>query len=676
MNALWYARRLARMSPAEVAGRARDEAVKRRWRSRQVTDAAADPLPVPAACPPLATPLPAGDGVPEEARVRLKEAAEDLLAGRWRVFARLRDDMAPAPDWFADARTGRRAPDRAYCFDVDQRDQATVGNVKYVWEPSRQQHVTVLAAAYHLSGDERYAQAAAAQLRSWWAANPFLSGIHWTSGIELGVRLLSWVWTRRLLDTWEGAAALFERNRAFLQQLHHHQEYLAHLPSHGSSANNHVLAEMAGQFAACCAFPAFAETDGWREQAAAALQRELPKQTFASGLNRELATEYHGFVLELGLAAALEGEAAGHPLGAEVWDTLRRMVDALAAVVDIRLRPPRQGDADDGHGLLLDGPGYDRWASLLHTGAVLWGAQPWWPLVPESDVRTPLWTRLVGDAGRPSGAQGLLPTGPRPAQRPSVFADAGMALLRDQEPRPDELWCRVDHGPHGYLSIAAHAHADALAVEVRVGGVDVLADPGTYCYGSEPEWRAYFPSTVAHNTLEVGGVDQSVAGGPHLWTRHAKADLEHTDGLDDGPVAEWQAVHRGYRRLRPPAMHRRAVRLERRARRLVIEDRLVTTGAHDCRLAFHLGPWVVCVLRGSQATLRWDDREGRRNAATLALPEGFDWQRVEGRTDPPAGWYSPAFDERVPATTLLGTGRVGRSRPLVTVLQLDSGSAS
>jgi Heparinase II/III-like protein/Heparinase II/III N-terminus len=677
MNALWYARRLARMSPAEMAGRARDEAVKRRWRSRQVTDAAADPLPVPDAGPPLATPLPAGDGVPEEARVRLKEAAEDLLAGRWRVFARRREDMAPAPDWFADGRTGRRAPDRAYCFDVDQRDQATVGNVKYVWEPSRHQHVTVLAAAYHLSGDERYAQAAAGQLRSWWAANPFLSGIHWTSGIELGVRLLSWVWTRRLLDAWEGTPALFERNRAFLQQLHHHQEYLARLPSHGSSANNHVLAEMAGQFAASCAFPAFGESGGWRQQAAAALRRELPKQTFASGLNRELATEYHGFVLELGLAAALEGEAAGHPLGAEVWDTLRRMVDALAAVVDIRLRPPRQGDADDGHGLLLDGPGYDRWASLLHTGAVLWGAQPWWPLVPEGDVRTPLWTRLVGaSAGRPAGTRGLLPTGPRPAQRPSLFADAGMVLLRDQEPRPDELWCRADHGPHGYLSIAAHAHADALAVEVRVGGVDVLADPGTYCYGSEPSWRAYFPSTVAHNTLEVGGVDQSVAGGPHLWTRHAKADLEHADGLDDGPVAEWQAVHRGYRRLRPAAMHRRAVRLERHARRLVIEDRLVTTGAHDCRLAFHLGHGVVCVLRGSQATLRWDDRDGRRNAATLALPEGLDWQCVEGRTDPPAGWYSPAFDERLPAATLLGTGRVGRGRPLVTVLQLDSGSAS
>ena len=113
VNLRWYARRLASMSPAEMAGRARDELTRRRWRSRQVTDAGADPTGVPAACPAFAALLPAaGDDVPEDARVRLKEAAEGLLGGRWPVFARERDDMAPAPDWFLDPDTGRRAPDR------------------------------------------------------------------------------------------------------------------------------------------------------------------------------------------------------------------------------------------------------------------------------------------------------------------------------------------------------------------------------------------------------------------------------------------------------------------------------------------------------------------------------------------------------------------------------------
>ena len=669
MNLIWYARRLASMSPAEMAGRARDELTRRAWRGRQVGDADADRTSTPVDSRTFAARLPPdGDNVPEEARVRLKEAAEGLLGGHWPVLGQLRSDMAPAPDWFLDPTTGRRAPDRTYCFDIDYRSAAAVGDVKQVWEPSRHQHLTVLAAAYHLDGDERYARAVATQLRSWWAANPFLSGIHWTSGIELGLRLLSWVWIRRLLDGWPGAESLFEANHSFLQQLHHHQEWLARLPSHGSSANNHLLAEMAGQFVASCAFPWFPESTAWRETAAATLQRELARQTFACGLNRELATQYHGFALELGLAAALEGELTGHRVGGPAWNILRRMTDALAATVDVRLRPPRQGDGDDGHGLLLDGPGYDRWTSLLATGAALFGPAAWWPIQAEGDVRTALWTR---PATRPLTSDG----DPRPDHRPSLFPDAGMAILRDNDGRPDELWCRADHGPHGYLSTAAHAHADALAIEFRVGGVDVLADPGTYCYGAEPRWRAWFRSTLAHNTLEVDGVDQSVAAGPHLWTRQARGDLEQVTGLDGGPVAEWRAAHDGYRRLRPPAIHHRSVRLDRRVRRLVIEDRLDTPGVHDCRLAFHLGPNVACTLEGGRAELEWLTDRGRRSA-TLALPDTLAWRRLEGRTDPPAGWYSPIFGVRVPAVTLLGSGRIGRGQDLVTVLQLDPGSTS
>ena len=60
-----------------------------------------------------------------------------------------------------------------------------------------------------------------------------------------------------------------------------------------------------------------------------------------------------------------------------------------------------------------------------------------------------------------------------------------------------------------------------MSLEVRYGGVDVLADPGTYCYHGEPAWRSYFRSTIAHNTLELGGRNQSGEGGPFLWLRHA-----------------------------------------------------------------------------------------------------------------------------------------------------------
>src|SRR6202008_2752504 len=113
------------------------------------------------------------------------------------------------------------------------------------------------------------------------------------------------------------------------------------------SANNHLIAEAAGQFVASCAFPWFKDSAEWRQKSAAVLRTESKSQTFASGLNRELATDYHGFVLEMLLTAAITGELHGYSLSREVWERIRAMIDVLASIMDAAGRPPRQGDGDD-----------------------------------------------------------------------------------------------------------------------------------------------------------------------------------------------------------------------------------------------------------------------------------------------------------------------------------------
>jgi Heparinase II/III-like protein/Heparinase II/III N-terminus len=653
------------MSPAEVIWRARDHALQAAWSGRQVTReqaAAGASLPpevrrFTAVLPPRTAKL-----VPAEAKTAVLAAADRLLGGEWKVLGVTRSDLVH-PDWFYDPVSGRRAPADRYAFRVNHRSEEQTGNVKQVWELSRLQHLTLLATAWFLSHDDAYARRVADQLRSWSRENPFLSGVNWTSGIEIGLRLISLTWIRRLLDEWSEVAGLFENDKLTVRQIGWHQQYLGAFRSRGSSANNHVIAEAAGQLVASCAFPWFPDSDRWRESSARILEQELVRNTFPSGIGRELATDYQCFVAELGLLAAVEANAAARPLSEAAWQRLCAMIDSGAALLDERLRPPRQGDGDDGLALLLDAPTPNRWPSLLSLGAALFGRLDWWPRVP-ADAGSSIISSMAGEIRDLSG---------RPTRRPWRFADAGTTLLRTTSRQAPEIWCRCDGGPHGYLSIAAHAHADALSVEVRYGGVDVLADPGTYCYHGEPAWRSYFRSTIAHNTVELDGRSQSSDGGPFLWLRHANA--RELDVQDIGDAAEWIAEHDGYLVLHPAARHRRTVWLDRVSRTVDIVDEIRSDGRHAIRLAFHLGPEVEAVLTDACAILRWPG-PSTPGAARLELPP-LRWTMHRGETDPILGWYSPGLGRRVPAATLLGRGRSEPDEPLITRLTfLDPGTTT
>ena len=93
----WYARRVARMSPAEAAWRARDQAVQLAWARRQVRPGQLPPvLPVPAGERRFTAVIPPGTvaAVPAEARAALLDAADRLLHGQWEVLGVARTDLA------------------------------------------------------------------------------------------------------------------------------------------------------------------------------------------------------------------------------------------------------------------------------------------------------------------------------------------------------------------------------------------------------------------------------------------------------------------------------------------------------------------------------------------------------------------------------------------------------
>ncbi len=644
MKLSWYWRRLRRMSAEEIATRILTMTRQSMWRVSWLRPRAAPVIEngVCVSLPRKSWPQP----LPRAARDVVDEA-ERLLAGEWPVFAVHRTGIDAEPDWFTDPLTGMRAPSDRYCFSIPHRDESVVGNIKYVWEPSRHQETTLLATAWWITGDRRFAERAAAHLVSWWRRNSFLMGVHWTSGIEVGLRLISWTWIRALLSDWDGCAALFEDNTLFAKHLYWHQRYLASFRSCGSSANNHLIAELAGIATAAAAFPWFAESARWMAEAQSALEREAHQQTNDDGMNREQASDYHVFVLDILLAAGLAADMAQASLPSSYWQLVAQMGDALAALLDCRGRPARFGDADDGRCLVVDAPEQVGVSSLLDALSVTVGAQSWWPRAQPSVLR-----EIVASIAHPHPQSRH-----RLDRAPAVLEDTGCALFREGR-GGDEVWLRCDYGPLGFLSIAAHGHADALSIELRLGGVEIFADPGTYCYHGEPEWRRYFKGTRGHNTLSVRDEDQALYGGPFLWLSSPASMLDALDHDDQSGECIWEAHHDGYARLDDPVIYRRRVRLRAQERMIEVEDWITANTAQDVTLSFHLGPDLEVSLDGYVARLSWKDSSGAGRSGVLHLGSELDWSAHRGESHPPLGWYSARFGEKEPITVLVGQGKL------------------
>ena len=212
-----------------------------------------------------------------------------------------------------------------------------------------------------------------------------------------------------------------------------------------------------------------------------------------------------------------------------------------------------------------------------------------------------------------------------------------------------EIYCHFDAAPLGYLSIAAHGHADALSVIVHIDGYPFLVDPGTYSYHTHAEWRKYFVSTLAHNTVTINHADQALHSGPTLWRNHYKASILKAKSSNDYEIVS--ATHNGYRKDK--VTHTRSVEFNKEKDYLKISDLIRAKKAgHTIQIPFHLHPEVY-VLRMSDNTYILGRKE---TASTLELTFDpiVDSNPVQALDDATLGWYSPSFMQKQKSTVIMG----------------------
>ncbi|MFO0837887.1 MAG: alginate lyase family protein [Phycisphaerae bacterium] len=577
----------------------------------------------------------------------LCERAERILKHRISLFDLEDVDLGDPIDWHRDYKSGRRGP-LTFSPSIDYRDHDVTGDCKFVWEPNRHHHLVVLARAYRAAGDKRYAHEICRQIESWLDANPFGLGMNWRSPLELSIRLINWVWALDLIRP-AGAPepALLRR---ILQTAWLHMWDVARKYSRGSSANNHLIGEAAGVYVGARYFNQLRGADRWATAARQVLLREIDAQTYPDGVNRELAMGYHLFALEFFLIAGLAARRAGDEFPASYWSRLRSMFDFVAEMY-AGGPLPMYGDADNGYVLDL-GRTPEPVAALLSVGAEMFDS-PRMARLAGGATETAYW--LLGESA--ARCEQMARPAVRDPLRSNAFRDAGIYLLQGGAAgEADRISMTFDCGELGFKSIAAHGHADALHITIRVGGRDFLVDPGTYDYFTYPAWRNYFRSTRAHNTLTIDGLNQSEMMGSFMWGTRARARcIEWSPNAVGGRIV---AEHDGYQRLSDPVTHRREAELDSKKGLISIADEIFACAAHDITLYFHIGDgWVTHRLAANRYLSESDE-----NVVEFEIDPSLSVQTLVGSDDPQGGWVSRGYHRRSPCTTLIAsctaTGRI------------------
>jgi len=199
-----------------------------------------------------------------------------------------------------------------------------------------------------------------------------------------------------------------------------------------------------------------------------------------------------------------------------------------------------------------------------------------------------------------------------------------------------------DCGELGFKSIAAHGHADALSVTLRVGGNDILIDPGTYDYFTYPAWRTYF-RPYRHAQHRPDRRSGSVGNlGPFLWGHRAHATC--TECSCEGDVARVSGQHDGYTRLADPVIHRRSVQLHRTERAIMIDDELSAGSRHELSIHFHFAEGCELTAMESHLFLVKSDLQG----IEIGVDPALQLSVVRGAEDPIMGWASRGITGSLP----------------------------
>lgn len=552
-------------------------------------------------------------------------------------------------DWLKDYKTGFSWPSQ-YCRDIDYNNKDRPSDVKFPWELSRFQWLIPVGQAYLLTGDERYAAHVKTVISDWVAKNPVAMTVNWACTMEVALRIMSLTWFFHVFHQ-SGAWQDSTFQQQFLLSLYWHGKFTAANLEYSDINGNHFTADAAGLVFAGLFFSQGKEPTKWQTLGWQLLEKELPLQVKADGVDYEASLAYHRLVLELFFLPALYREIRGLSIETSYQDRIIAMAEFVAAYSRADGTPPLWGDADDARALPFAHQAINDHRYLIGWVGVHWD-QPSLMQRFTGPMAEIYWSLGENAVKRLTAAMKTNET--RVSQ---AFAESGYFIMQSQD---DHIF--IDCAEVGLAGRGGHGHNDCLAFTAVLAGEELISDCGAFVYTASYEDRNLFRSTTFHNTPGINNVEINRFLGPdYLWNLHYDAKPRVITWETSSELSVFVGSHGGYQRLDPPLQLMRLIAHEPLSHRLLIYDHFVGAGEYDFRIPLHLAPQVMVLGRTDDSVILGSGNK----QFIVTFSAGGEW----GLSIEPTR-ISPSYGVEIPSQQLVWSRRGKADVGLRVVIEL------
>jgi hypothetical protein len=502
-------------------------------------------------------------------------------------------------------------------------------DIKLIWEPARFGWAFTLARAWLATGDETYPAAFWRYFETFQAENPPFLGENWTSGQEVGLRLIAFAFAGAVFRHSEHTTPIRLASLA-VSIGQHASRIIPTLAYARAQNNNHLLTEAAALYTAGLALRDHPQAAGWRKIGIKWLKWCFKHQIDSTGEYVQHSTNYHRLMLQTALwIRLLESNVSRRlEITASARENLSLAAHWLFCLLDFESgKVPNLGPNDGAYIFPFTNQPIEDYRPVVQAAA---RAFLGYSLPPGAWDEMSLWfnvenQRLKVEAATPSDLRilGIYPT-------TLQASDRAWAYLRT---------VRLKSRP---------GHADLLHLDLWWRGQNVSLDPGTFRYNDSPPWDNPLTSALHHNTVTVDGLDQFTRASRFLY-------LDRADAIRvKAGAGNLSARHYAYRRL--GVRHTRSL-FAITPDHWRVEDELLNLRGkpHTFRLHWLLPDW--------EHELETSDE---KLSIRLKLPNGWLTLQITtpqlpitnyslvraGDSDPLRGWFSPTYNVKIPALSL------------------------